>query len=163
MQECVFQPPWRFAVDYLTNIQRANFWKCYNADPTARSWYVEACFSGEAKLYLEHHVCTTQTWCNMAAPTANFDLGSFNPQHALFLHALLNNLEKYSRRKLLDIGEKREAKFCWRTTQNMLDEAAPHWVFKLHAFKAWQILYRKFVLEQQTLKDLNGKDFYKKY
>ena len=74
---------------------------------------MEACFSGEAKLCLKHHVCTTQSWCDMAAPTANFDLGSFNPQHALFLHALLNNLEKYSRSKLLDIGEKREENFCW--------------------------------------------------
>ena len=103
MQECVFQPPWRFAVDYLTNIQRANFWKCYNADPTARSWYVEACFSGEAKLYLEHHVCTTQTWCNMAAPTANFDLSSFNPHHALFLHALLNGWTNNHRSWLLEV------------------------------------------------------------
>ena len=32
----------------LTNIQKANFWKCYYADLTARCWYMETCFSGKA-------------------------------------------------------------------------------------------------------------------
>ena len=32
----------------LTNIQKANFWKCYYADLTARWWYMETCFSGKA-------------------------------------------------------------------------------------------------------------------
>ena len=40
---------------------------------------------------------------DMAAPTANFDLSSFNPHHALFLHALLNGWTNNHRSWLLEV------------------------------------------------------------